>query len=128
MNKVQTGDPIQKLTDPYFGGRNPKSRLNLWLAGHAHRYTRSIPGTDSLAAPPNPRKPHKGGKEYIYPVLTVAGPGGHPTMPVSAFRVDAKAGKLIVRAFRPDGTCFEKIEISDDGTIREIISLPHHDF
>ena len=119
---------IQKLTDPYFGGRNPKSRLNLWLAGHAHRYTRSIPGTDSLAAPPNPRKPHKGGKEYIYPVLTVAGPGGHPTMPVSAFRVDAKAGKLIVRAFRPDGTCFEKIEISDDGTIREIISLPHHDF
>ena len=26
---------LQKLTDPYFGGRNPESRLNLWLAGHA---------------------------------------------------------------------------------------------
>ena len=119
---------LQKLTDPYFGGRNPKSRLNLWLAGHAHRYTRSIPGTNTLAAPPNPRKPHKGGKDYIYPVLTVAGPGGHSTMPVSAFRVDARAGKLIVSAFSPDGTCFEKIEISNDGNIKEIISLPHHNF
>ena len=119
---------LQKLTDPYFAGKKPQSRLNLWLAGHAHRYTRSIPGTNRLAAPPNPRKPHKGGKEYVYPVLTVAGPGGHPTMPVSAFRVDARAGKLTVSAFSPDGKCFEKIEISDDGRITEVISLPHHEF
>ena len=119
---------LQKLTDPYFAGKNPKSRLNLWLAGHAHRYTRSIPGTNLLAAPPNPRKPHKGGREYLYPVLTVAGPGGHTSMPVSAFRVDARAGKLIVSAFSPDGKCFEKIEISSDGRIAELISLPHHEF
>lgn len=119
---------VQELTDPYFAGRNPQSRVNLWLAGHAHRYTRSIPGTNIITAPTKPLKPHKGGVDYIFPVLTGAGPGGHPVMPASAFRVDAIKGKLIVSAFWPDGTCFEKIEIHDDGSITEIISLPRYEF
>lgn len=119
---------VQELTDPYFAGRNPQSRVNLWLAGHAHRYTRSIPGTNIITAPTKPLKPHKGGVDYLFPVLTGAGPGGHPVMPASAFRVDAMKGKLIVSAFWPDGTCFEKIEIHDDGSITELISLPRYEF
>ena len=118
---------LQKMTDPYFCGRKPLSRLNLWLAGHTHFYTRSIPGTNTIAAFSEPPRPFKGGRDYVYPVLTCAGPNGKQKHQVSAFRVDARNGVLTIRAFTHDGTCFEKIEILDDGTIRELLSLPHFD-
>ncbi len=119
---------LKKLTDPYFAGKNPAIPLNLWLAGHTHRYSRSIPGTAAIAAPPHPKKPQTDGKNYRYPVLTVAGPSRNQPYQASAFRVDASRGKLTVSAFAPNGQCFEKIEIADTGEITELISLPHHDF
>lgn len=116
---------LQDMTDPYFCGRKPQSRLNLWLAGHTHFYTRSIPGTNTIAAFSEPPRPFKDGRDYVYPVMTCAGPNGKQKHQVSAFRVDARNGVLTIRAFTHDGTCFEKIEIQDDGTIRELLSLPH---
>ena len=59
--------------------------------------------------------------------MTCAGPNSKQKHQVSAFRVDARNGVLTIRAFTHDGTCFEKIEIQDDGTIRELLSLPHFD-
>lgn len=116
---------LQEMTDPYFAGKDPLFRLNLWLAGHTHRYSRSIPGTAVIAAPVLPKIPHKDGRDYCYPVFTVAGPDAEQPMQASAFRVDAEPGKLVVSAFSPDGVCFEKIELADDGGLSEQISLPH---
>ena len=59
---------LQKMTDPYFEGANPVSKLNMWLTGHIHRYLRSIPGTDDYAAERQPIRPFKGGKTYTVKV------------------------------------------------------------
>ena len=111
------------LTDSYFAGEKPKFHLNLWLAGHTHRYSRSVPGTDVIVAPPGSKKPNRGGRNYRYPVLTVAGPNKAQTLQASAFRIDVKSEKIVVRAFSPDGECFDVVEIENNGTITEIKSL-----
>ena len=116
---------LQRLTDIHFAGKNPKFRLDLWLAGHTHHYTRSIPGTSIIASPSRPEKPLKDGLEYCYPVLTVAGPKASQKFGASAFRVDVNSDGVQVCAFAPDGTCFEKIRIADNGKVTELISLPH---
>ena len=64
------------------------------------------------------------GRDYIFPVLTVAGPNQSGLMEASAFRIDADRDKLLIRAFAPSGKCFEQVEITPDGNMKEIISLP----
>ncbi len=118
---------FQKMTDPYFAGKNPVSRINLWLAGHTHCYTRSIPGTNRIAALEKPRKPNKGGEDYVYPVLTGAGPGRRK-LQVSAFRVDVSENDITVRAFAPDGQCFDTVVYTNDGKTKELVPIPHHEF
>ncbi|MFA6815540.1 MAG: metallophosphoesterase [Lentisphaeria bacterium] len=119
---------LQDLTDCYFAGKQPKSRLDLWLAGHSHHYTRSIPGTAILAAPDHPDKPQKDGTDYIYPVLTVGGPSETQKIKASAFRVDSTDEKLLIKAYDQDGKCFEEVAYFDDGRVNEIRSLPHRTF
>ena len=115
---------LQDMTDPYFEGLQPKSRLNLWLAGHVHRYLRSIPGTDDIAAEAMPPRPFKGGKTYVYPVLTVGGPGGGRKTQASCFRVDADENGMTIRAWNQEGALLEHIRYGNDGACTEIISLP----
>ena len=115
---------LQDMTDPYFEGLPPKSPLNLWLAGHVHRYMRSIPGTDDIASEATPPQPFKGGKTYVYPVLTVGGPGANRKTQASCFRVDADEDGLTVRAWNQDGTLLEHVRYGNDGTCTEFTSLP----
>ena len=56
--------------------------------------------------------------------MTGAGPSPY-RLQASAFRIDATADKLTVSAFAPDGNCFDKVEIANDGTITELLPLPH---
>ena len=117
---------LKKMADPWFAGKNPQYKVDLWLAGHVHRYMRSIPGTDEVAAQEKPKDaPVADGRNYIFPVLTVAGPNQTGLLEASAFRIDADRDKLLIRAFAPDGKCFEQVEITPDGNMKEIISLPH---
>ena len=117
---------LKTLTDPWFAGKNPLYKVDLWLTGHVHRYMRSIPGTDEVAAEQKPKDaPVADGRDYIFPVLTVAGPNQSGLMEASAFRIDADRDKLLIRAFSPNGKCFEQVEIAPDGAMKEIISLPH---
>ena len=86
---------------------------------------RSIPGTDEVAAEQQPKDaPIAGGRDYIFPVLTVTGPNQTGLLEASAFRIDADRDKLLIRAFAPSGKCFEQVEITPDGNMKEIISLP----
>jgi|GEM_PF-1136916 len=116
---------LERLTDPYFAGKKPVYRLDFWMSGHSHSYARSIPGTDTLAAPFAPRQPDRDGKNYVYPVLTVAGPGPHPQLEASAFRVDITPAAITISAFAPDGKCFDQVEYRSDNTYRELKELPH---
>jgi calcineurin-like phosphoesterase len=115
---------MRDLTDFELGGLKPRTRLNLWFAAHTHLYTRSIPGTNKIAAQIQPLGRIVSGKNYIYPVLTVAGPIAKKTFQASAFRVDAKTDSLVVSAFTQDGICFEKVEYFNDGKVVELLSLP----
>ncbi|MBQ6596227.1 MAG: hypothetical protein IJH79_01625, partial [Lentisphaeria bacterium] len=116
---------LKRMTDPWFAGKNPMYKVDLWLAGHVHRYMRSIPGTDEVAAQKKPEDtPVADGRNYIFPVLTVAGPNRTGLLEASAFRIDADRDKLLIRAFAPSGKCFEQVEITPDGNMKEIISLP----
>ncbi len=119
---------LQKLTDPWFAGKNPVFRIDLWLTGHTHSYTRSFPGTAVIASLRKPGKIAKNGLDYTYPVFTVSGPNGSGGLQASSFRVDITAEKLTVSAFSSDGTCFDKVEIANDGTITELMKLPHFEY
>ena len=119
---------LKKMTDPWFAGKDPKYRIDLWLAGHIHRYRRSIPGSTEVAALQKPESsPAADGRNYVFPVLTVTGPNKFGYLEASAFRIDADRKKLVVRAFAPDGRCFEHVEIHADGTEKELAALPHYD-
>ena len=116
---------LQEMTDEFFCGANPVSQLHLWLAGHTHVYTRSIPQSAVRSSFAEPPAPAKSGEEYIFPVLTCCGPNRKGLPQLSGFRVDgASDGTLTVRSYLPDGTLFEKIKIHEDNSIEEEISLP----
>ena len=116
---------LQKMTDPYFEGANPVSKLNMWLTGHIHRYLRSIPGTDDYAAERQPIRPFKGGKTYTYPVLTVGGPSSL-NIKASCFRVDADADGFDVKSWDQDGNLLEDLRYDNDGTCTERKAFEHY--
>ena len=118
---------LQRMTDPFFEGENPPCKLDAWLAGHSHRYGRSIPGTNKIAAWIPPHAPQKGGTTYRFPVLTVAGPDSKEPIPASAFRVDVGAEYVTVTAVGPDGLVFEKVRYYQDGTCEEVKKLTHYE-
>ena len=115
---------LQKMTDPYFEGAAPKTQLNMWLAGHVHRYLRSIPGTDDIVAEACPPAPFKGGVTYKYPVLTVGGPPRNLRIHASCFRVDADDDGFTVRSWDHNGELLEHIRYANDGDCTEFKTLP----
>lgn len=117
---------LQKMTDPYFAGKNPLSRLNLWLTGHIHQYLRSIPGTAEIAAPEPPPKPFKDGTDYVYPVLTVAGPTSRSKLQASCFRLDFDDTGISIRSWDHEGKPVEDIRLDNNGSLTENLSLPHY--
>ena len=116
---------LQGMTDPCFAGLKPQHDINMWFAGHVHNYMRSIPGTDKIAAAARPGQPIKDGRNYKYPVLTVAGPGVRAVQ-ASCFRVDADALGFTLRSWDQQGRALEHIRYQNEGGCEEIISLPHY--
>ena len=114
----------RKLTDPFFAGRNPRSRLDLWLGAHTHRYSRGIPGKAEVVTwLPMEGKVTVTGENYTFPVLTNAGPEAKYQEKASVFRVDVQKERIIFTAWLADGKCLEKIIFHNDGKTEEIISL-----
>ncbi|MBR0457811.1 MAG: metallophosphoesterase [Victivallales bacterium] len=117
---------LQEWTDPFFEGKEPRTPILLWIAGHTHRYGRSIPGTDVIASPVPPKPPYKDGTSYSFPVLTVGGPDKTQPLLASAFRVDVNESTTTVRAWDTEGNLLEHIVYHDNGTCEELKSFPHH--
>lgn len=115
---------LQKMTDPFFEGLKPQSPLNLWLAGHVHRYLRSIPGTDRIAAEQQPPYQAKDGKNYIFPVLTVGGPCSGLEIQASCFRIDADEEGFTIHSWDQNGNLIEHLRYDNNGTLTEFKALP----
>lgn len=116
---------LGKMTDPFFKGKKPLSQVDLWLAGHTHIYTRSVPGSEEIAAFAEPPAPNVPGSDYSFPVFSGCGPNRRGQPLLSGFRVECfEDGSLKVRSFLPDGKCFEEIRITAENQVQEILSLP----
>ncbi len=119
---------VQELTDKFFDGKDPMYDLDLWLCGHSHRYLRSFPGSNVVAAPITPAAPFRTGESSTYPVFTVGGPNSKDNpIQASTFRVDITGEKITVTSFDQNGKKFDHVEILNDGTIVEKMSMPHFD-
>ena len=115
--------PAAELTACWFAALEPRSRPDFWLTGHTHQYTRTIPGTERIASWTPLTPPLKNAPDYPFPVLTVAGPNRKEPVQASVFRVEIDAEKVRVRAFAPDGRCFEDLEYRRGGETLEHRSL-----
>ncbi|MBR6373004.1 MAG: metallophosphoesterase, partial [Victivallales bacterium] len=51
---------LKAMVDPWFAGKNPRSKVDLWLCGHIHRYRRGIPGKAEIASMTKKDKPISG--------------------------------------------------------------------
>lgn len=117
-------DNLKAMVDPWFAGKNPRSKVDLWLCGHIHRYRRSIPGKAEIAAMTEKGTPISG-ENYIFPVFTVAGPNKAEDIQASVVRVDLRQDGIVVRTYAPDGAMIEHIEFDSEEHCREIKSAPH---
>ena len=115
----------RQLTDPFFAGKTPRSKLDLWLGAHIHRYTRGIPGSAQVTSYlPLDNKVTVTGENYTFPVITNAGPESGMAEKISVFRVDVEKDQFTVTAWLGDGKCLEKVIYYDNGEVKEILSLP----
>ena len=115
----------RKLTDAFFAGKKPLSKLDLWLGAHTHRYTRGIPGKAEVTSLlPLEGKVTVTGENYTFPVITNAGPEAGMAEKSSVFRVDVEKEKFTFTAWLGDGTCIEKVIYHNGGKVEEIISQP----
>ncbi|MBQ7176188.1 MAG: metallophosphoesterase, partial [Victivallales bacterium] len=115
---------LKAMVDPWFAGKKPRSKVDLWLCGHIHRYRRGIPGKAEIASMSGKGKPISG-ENYIFPVFTVAGPNKAGDIQSSVVRVDLKQDGIVVRTYAPDGAMIEHIEFDAAGNCKEIKSVPH---
>lgn len=68
------------------------------------------------------------GESSTYPVFTVGGPNSKDNpIQASTFRVDITGEKITVTSFDQNGKKFDHVEILNDGTIVEKMSMPHFD-
>lgn len=111
---------FKPLVDDLFGRFTPVAPLALWVCGHTHIYTRSIPGTDTLRSFGDHANASGKCNGSNYTVAAVSGPhrkvpGGCPQS--SAFLVEASADRLAVRAFDENGTTFDYFETGNNGDL-----------
>jgi len=118
---------LKEMTDEFFAGENPPAPLLCWFAGHIHAFLRSVPMSGELVAGEPPRKPFLDASKCPYPVFTVSGPNSFSQVQASCFRVDFRENATLVQSWDQNGKPIEKILLSPDGQVTELLSLNHYD-
>jgi hypothetical protein len=111
---------LEMLMGDQFKGLEPRHRIHLWLAGHTHVYTRSVPRSNELYGFVAPTRKLYGGKDYVFPVITTDGPGGAGTLESSCISVAVSTDKLSVSARDEQGAIFDRCDIYPDGRIEDL--------
>ncbi|MFA5688202.1 MAG: FN3 domain-containing metallophosphoesterase family protein [Kiritimatiellales bacterium] len=104
-----------RLADGALTGRNPENRIHLWISGHTHFYTRSVPQTNRVYALSAPQKKLYSGEPYVFPVVTVDGPGGD--LDTSGVQVLVLNDRLQLEMKYENGEVFDRCEIFPDGSV-----------
>ncbi|MEA4862617.1 MAG: metallophosphoesterase [Victivallaceae bacterium] len=107
---------MRKLTDDLFAGENPRARIHLWLAGHVHRYYRTIPGENSMLVLDPTTYTKLSGVYRPYTIAVSQGPWNcNPQL--SGFVVDISGDDLNVKSVGPDGELLDAFTVHPDGTV-----------
>ena len=109
----------QELTDEFFEGSEPVSLINMYLTGHTHKYSRSIPGSNRIASYNRLPWKVKSPVTYRYPVITTGGPDPKEPVNCTLFRIDASSDKLALKVIGIDGRIIENIEYYNNGSAVE---------
>ena len=118
---------LKELTDNAFAGAAPTTPILCWFAGHIHAYLRSIPFSNTVASPEQPRKAFQDASQCPYPIFTVSGPNSFSKVQASCFRVDFRENTTLVQSWDQNGSPLEKTLLTSDGKITELLSLPHYE-
>ncbi len=112
---------LAHICQDLFKKDKPQNRIHLWLSGHTHLYSRTIPGADQIYRPYRTRPYGKvyGGKDYDFTVLTVEA-GGKDNVENSLVNVTVDKDKISVEARTPDNALMDAFEIKNDGTVVDL--------
>ncbi|NMA46059.1 MAG: hypothetical protein GX945_05815 [Lentisphaerae bacterium] len=111
---------LEMIVGEQFKGREPRHRIHLWLAGHTHFYSRSVPCSNEFYAFVAPQRKLYSGSDYAFPVVTTDGPGFAGTLDTSCISVAVSADKLSVTARDEQGAVFDRCDILPDGSVVDI--------
>ena len=111
---------LELIIGEQFKGLEPRHRIHLWLAGHTHVYTRSIPCSNDLYAFVAPHRKLFSGNDYVFPVITTDGPGGPGTLDTSCISVAVSTDTLSVTSRDEQGAVFDRCDIFPDGRIVDV--------
>lgn len=121
---------VHQIIDPIFGGEDPQVKIHLWLGGHIHRPTRSVPMKNACYCMLDVNTldngkglPHHDVK-YRFPVVVTGGPNGKlaDNMQFTSIDVEVTADALTVHSRDRYQQEFDCITIAPDGTVTEISS------
>jgi len=108
---------MRKLTDDLFSGENPRAGIHLWLAGHVHRYYRTIPGEKNRMLVLDPATYTKlSGVYRPYTIAVCQGPWNCDPQ-LSGFAVDISGDDLKVKSVGPDGELLDAFTVHPDGAV-----------
>jgi len=114
-NAIMIAEPLFKAS------LNGGKRIHLYLAGHIHKYRRTIPGTTAVYS--NARVVAgevADGKKFNFPIVIFDGPGKNIGFDLSASIIKVAADKLEIKSFDEDSRCFDHFTVDKQGKLNEI--------
>jgi hypothetical protein len=110
---------VRFITDDLFTKKRPENRIHLWISGHTHMYSRSIPETTNLFMLEAPQKKTFAGEEFAFPVVTLDGPG-YGGIDTSCLLVNVTEDQLLLDMKDEQGESFDRCEILPDGFVKNL--------
>jgi hypothetical protein len=104
---------VHAMTENLLSDTTPEGKIDLWIAGHIHRYYRSNRGSEKLIPPYKPKKQVK----KIAPVtwVTVDGPKGDSSQPdFSYLSVNVTDKKITIKAIDENAKLIDSFEVTID--------------
>ena len=111
----QVGEPLFKAS------KSGEKLIHLYLAGHIHKYRRTVPGSKSVYAnAPVAAGETAAGENFNFPIVIMDGPGKNIGFELSACTVKFTPDFLEVKCFDEESRCFDHFTVNKQGAVKEI--------
>ena len=119
---------VHQVIDPVFGGENPQVKIHLWLGGHIHRPTRSVPMKNACYCMCDITKLRDGNGlphhevMYNFPVIVTGGLSGSlsDNMQFTSIDVEVTGKCLTVHSRDRYQNEFDCVTITPEGVVEEV--------